>query len=200
MPATRAHDDPTPEHDPTPAGPAEKFLHYLAREGQTILRIILILSIAAAAICMATIWILAFIPLVVFAVAYVLLALCGRVERATRTVDDDRRQLEAEQAEQQHRAEAENRPARHPLVPGRELPPGVLWHDATIVGEVLIALGVGAALIAVILLPREARIIGAVVFFAYMMLLMAPVWLAWFTQQGEAAREEQDDDDRRRSV
>ncbi len=195
MAATRAEKkDPqttAPPHDP--AGEKEGFLHFLAREGQTALRIILILSIIAAAVAMATIWILVVIPLIVFAIAYVLLGVCSRIEVSTRSESDERRRIERDEADDE-KAVAERERGK-PAWKRHNMTPGVLWREVTLATEAFVGIGILAAIIAIAFMPRDFLFMGAIVFFAYMMFVMAPVWLGWFTQETEDAWEKSTESD-----
>lgn len=165
----------------TPRSRAEGFVHFVAREGQFALRVIIMALIALTALTMATIFYLVFIPLILLVAAYALLAACNRVESMTRRGDE----AESAEASLERMIEpSENNPDdpawKQPIVPVR-----VLRHELKLGVEIMFGIGVAATVMAVILLPAEALLVGAVVVFCYMMLVLAPVWLGWLTEDFE---------------
>ena len=81
MPASKAID---PVARPEGSERSEPYLHFLVREGQLILRILLLMSVAATVGLMVTIFYLAIIPAIFAIVFLVLLLVANRAEESTR--------------------------------------------------------------------------------------------------------------------
>jgi hypothetical protein len=157
----------------------EGFLHYMAREGRHILRWIIGISLVAIVVCMVTIWFAAIIPAIILMAAYVLMVIAREVERRS-DAECDAKFEEATVAKttdvvEDHAEDDQLAPAQAELV-YRESKTGFI---------IVIAVMLAAALIAFILFDLKLLAIGALVLFAYMMLIAAPLWLGWFNDDIE---------------
>ena len=174
-----------------PDAQEEGFLHYLAREGQSKLRIILIVClIAMVALMVSPLWFAASVPAVVLLAAYILLVLATEVERRTNSrmqAGDMQRGDAGDVAAAADRgatvtvtatdvdvfedqADADQFPPDQAAIIRRESKIGV----AIFLSVLLIAL-----FSAGIAFPLPVLAIGALVVFAYMLLVAAPLWLGW---------------------
>jgi hypothetical protein len=169
---------PTPGADTSPR--EEGYLHYLAREGRWALRWCIGLCIVGIAITMITpLWFVAFVPAGVMLLCGILLVIANYVEkRSDREAHDVLERNEnagSSQVVEDHAEDDRLTPATQELVK-RESKAGLL---------ILFVAILAALLIAFIFLPTPVFAIGALVVFAYMLLLMAPVWLGWINEDIE---------------
>jgi Flp pilus assembly protein TadB len=165
----------------TESSPREEgYLHYLAREGRWALRWCIGLCIVGIAITMITpLWFVAFVPAGVMLLCGILLVIANYVEkRSDREAHDVLERNEnagSSQVVEDHAEDDRLTPATQELVK-RESKAGLL---------ILFVAILAALLIAFIFLPTPVFAIGALVVFAYMLLLMAPVWLGWINEDVE---------------
>ncbi|MCI0630895.1 MAG: hypothetical protein L0Y44_09620 [Phycisphaerales bacterium] len=157
-----------------PLAREEGFLHYVAREGRTFLRWTIVACLIAIVFCMVSpLWVIALVPAAVLVVAYVLLLLTNEVERrsdvAAHAVLESRETAVLDDIVDDE-AEADQLAPRAAALVKRESK-----IAAAIIGSVLIV----ALVIAGLLVPGPVLAIGALVLFAYMLLVAAPLWLGW---------------------
>lgn len=160
--------------------------HFILHEVQLILRLIVAASIIATVVMMVSIFYWAFVPAVVLLVTYLLLMITNRFEAKARaqalaTGHSDAAGLPAESA-----ARAPERDER-----GRILIP--FWatrREATIGWEIIVGCTVSAFVLAFALLPAEWVLLGMFFIFCYMLLVMAPVWLGWITEETDREEDE----------
>lgn len=169
------------ESSPREANPREEgYLHYVAREGRWALRWCIGLCIVGIAITMVTpLWFVAFVPAGVMLLCGILLIAANFVEkRSDRVAHDVLERAETASTEgvvEDHAEDDRVEPVTQKIVQ-RESKTGIV---------ILFVIVLAALLIAFIFLPTPVFAIGALVVFAYMLLLMAPVWLGWFNDDIE---------------
>jgi hypothetical protein len=169
---------PTPGADTSPR--EEGYLHYLAREGRWALRWCIGLCIVGIAITMITpLWFVAFVPAGVMLLCGILLVIANFVEKRSDSEAHDvlerNESAGSSQVVEDHAEDDRLTPATQELVK-RESKAGLV---------ILFVAILAALLIAFIFLPAPVFTIGALVVFAYMLLLMAPVWLGWINEDIE---------------
>jgi len=163
-------------------GREEGFLHYIAREGRWVLRWTMVICVIAIIVCMVSpgFFFVAVVPALILLASYAALVFTNEVERrsdkdAHRVLVDSETAIE-EDVMEDHAEDNQLAPAHADLVK-RETAVGLI-----IVGTVLlVALGM-----AMIFLPWQATALGAFVFFAYLLLIAAPLWLGWFNDDIES--------------
>jgi peptidoglycan/LPS O-acetylase OafA/YrhL len=175
---SRLTHDESPPHE-------EGYLHYLAREGRWALRWCIGLCIIGIVVTMVSpIWFVAFIPAGVMFLSVVLLVIANAVEKRSDVQAHD----ELERSEtatvddvmEDHAEDDQVGPVTEHIVK-RESKTGVVILCVALLAALLVAffaIGQGVFL-------RIFPILALVVF-AYMILLMAPVWLGWFNQDIES--------------
>jgi hypothetical protein len=165
----------------THAQPEEGFLHYIAREGRVFLRWTIGICIIAIVGCMVSpgFFFVAVIPALLMLAAFVLLVLANEVERRSDTVAHDA----LERTEKatindliENHAEDDQLPAATAHLVRREGRTGIV---------ILVSAMVVAVMIAFIMFDFRLFAIGALVIFAYMLLISAPLWLGWFNDDIE---------------
>jgi Flp pilus assembly protein TadB len=165
----------------TESSPREEgYLHYLAREGRWALRWCIGLCIVGIAITMITpLWFVAFVPAGVMLLCGILLVIANFVEKRSDSEAHDvlerKENAGSSQVVEDHAEDDRLTPATQELVK-RESKAGLV---------ILFVAILAALLIAFIFLPTPVFAIGALVVFAYMLLLMAPVWLGWINEDVE---------------
>ena len=162
----------------------EGYLHYLAREGRWALRWCIGLCMIGIVVTMVSpIWFVAFIPAGVMFLCVVLLVIANAVEKRSDVEAHD--ELErAETATVMDVTEDHAEDDRVGVVAGqivkRESKTGVVILCVALLAALLVAfLAIGQGVFL-----RIFPILALVVF-AYMILLMAPVWLGWINQDIE---------------
>jgi hypothetical protein len=172
----------------------EGYVHYLAREGRWVLRWCIGLCIVGIVITMVTpLWFVAFIPAGVMLVCGILLYAANVIERKS-----DREAHEVTEAAEEaivtdvmesHAEDDRVGPVTEKIVK-RESKTAIV---------ILCVVVLAALLVAFIRFNsgQFARIfpIAALVVFAYMILLMAPVWLGWFNEDIERQTRRHEEDD-----
>jgi hypothetical protein len=158
-------------------GKDEGFVHFVARESRTVLRILVIAALAATVVSMVSLWYIAVIPAIFLLLAYAALLLVREVERRTYEPGNSGPPdpVVAEHETIHDEPGALLNPEQVKLV-ARESKTG-LW---ILLGVGVIA--VSLALVAIFTVDLiEPKFLGlaAFVLFAYILLVMAPVWLGW---------------------
>jgi hypothetical protein len=170
---------------------AEGYLHYLARESRSALRWCIALCIVGiVAIMVSPVWFIAFIPAAVMLVCVILLAVANRVERSSDAAAHtalEYREVAVHDDVIDDMAEAHQFKPHSMAIMKRE---GV-WAFI-LIGCVLL----GALLVAYVLVPTPLFAIGALVVFAYMLLLCAPALLGAFNDDVEYTTEQLNNRDR----
>lgn len=152
----------------------ESLVHGLAHDAQVILRIAVLAGVAATILVMMTFWFWAIVPGAFLFVAYVLLLATNLIERRTTH----------RQAEVVNDA-AHTLPVSRPLddatlMPQQQKVEKVIHHRLTWIGvEVAVAAALLALLLASLVLEWEIVALGALILFAYIVLVSTPVWLGW---------------------
>lgn len=170
--------------------------HFAAKEFQVSLRIVVVLSIVATAVLMVLFPFWGWIPAVILAMAYVALFLIDSVEGRTR------------RSQYEHQSQAHRTELAHQMHMDADTPleasflaqddehftsAALLKREGIIGAEILIGLGLAAVALVVVgvwkgSLPWELVSIALGLIVAYGFLVMAPVWLGWFTDEEEQAR------------
>jgi hypothetical protein len=159
------------ESGSSPARREESFVHFVAREGRVVLRILVIGSLIATAVTMITFWFWAFVPAVVLLISWGLLLITNDLEERTHVEGE----MPLDRAEAATPAVPDQSRALH--LPGHEVPDAVFKRESRLGIEVAIGVGLAALILCGILMPWKLLAIGALVVFAYMLAIMAPVWL-----------------------
>jgi len=153
----------------------EGYLHFMAREGRTVLRWVGAISLVLTVATMVSpMWMAAIIPAAIMIVSYVLLILTNEVERRSDVTAHDR----LEQAETAMDRDVIDDHAEDDQL--SEVPTTIIKRESKMGFIVLACLLVVALIFAFIKLPWEVFAIGTFVVFCYMIFIMAPVWLGWF--------------------
>ncbi|MGI9013757.1 MAG: hypothetical protein ACR2GY_05835 [Phycisphaerales bacterium] len=175
FPAQLDDHDPHFPHD-------DSMQHFAAKELHIVLRIMVVLSIVATAVTMATFWMWAFLPVTVLLISYLGLLVTGSTEsrtRGNRFADADRRAVE-------HAHEFDVPRTTDPRAVAKMrrrgedaswIPMPMLKKEAVAGIEIVIGVCLAGIALAIIFLPAPLIITGAVLFALYMVLVMAPVWL-----------------------
>jgi len=158
--------------------------HFAVREVQIVMRVFVALSIAATAVVMATFWFWAWVPAVVLLLAYVALIAVNSLERKTAVA----RFEHATREHQESMAHALD-PQADTLVEAAltarhesQFTPLRVVRKVGVIGvEIVVGVALAAIGLAFILLPLELVLLGGVLFFFYMLFVMAPVWLGWMS-------------------
>ncbi len=174
----------------------DNITHFAAREFQIVLRVFVVLAIIATAVVMATFWFWAWVPALVLFLAYLGLFLTTSVERRTR-----RERYERQMHEHRENLAHETHPQADTPIEASLLaeddehftPTRLLKREGMIGIEILIGLGLAAAALVIVgglkgILAWELVAIAGGLIVAYGLLVMAPVWLGWFTDEEEIAR------------
>jgi len=152
----------------------EGYLHFMAREGRTVLRWVGAIALVATVVMMVTFWMAAIIPAVIMIASYVLLILTNEVERRSDMSAHD--QLERSETAIDHDVIDDHAEDDHVA----EVPAAIIKRESKRGFVVLACLLVAALIFAFVKLPWEMFAIGTFVVFCYMIFIMAPVWLGWF--------------------
>lgn len=161
--------------------------HFVLHEVQLILRLIIAASIIATVAMMVSIFYWAFVPAVILLLSSMLLMIINRFERKAReqalaTGHSDAAGAPVEPTE----VKAPERDKR-----GRIIIPFWATRREAVIGWEIIAGGtIGAFVLALALLPAEWVLLGMFFIFCYMLLVMAPVWLGWITEETDREEEE----------
>ncbi len=153
----------------------ERFVHFLARESRFVLRILVIGALAATILSMVSLWYLAIIPAIFLLVAYAALLMVREVEHRTEEPGTGAPPppVVAER-ETIHDEPGEPLNAEQFKLVARESKTG-LW--------ILLGVGVAAICFALVatfafdLISPQFLLLAAFVLFAYILLVMAPVWI-----------------------
>ena len=161
--------------------------HFVLHEVQLILRLVVAASIIATVGMMVSIFYWAFVPAVILLVSYLLLMIINRFEQKAReqaiaTGHSDAAGAPIESTE----VKAPERDERGRIV----LPFWATKREATIGWEIIIGCTVAAFVLAFALLPAEWVLLGMFFIFCYMLLVMAPVWLGWITEETDREEDE----------
>ena len=172
---------------PAPPAQEEGFLHYLAREGQSKLRIILIVCLIAMVVLMVSpLWFAASVPAVILLAAYILLVLATEVERRTNSraqaADMQRSGAEDVAAAAERGATATDVDVFEDQADADQIPPdqaAIIRRESKIGVAIFLSVLLIALFIAGIAFPLPVMAIGAFVVFAHMLFVAAPLWLGW---------------------
>lgn len=174
-PRAGLHADPN-----VPVEREESYTHFLARESQLFLEILIVVSLVMTVLLMVTFFFFAFIPVIVLLLSYGLLVLANAIERRTdsgtqsvvpkRVLDDPSTAIAIE-----------DKPR---LTAWRIRSDDALRRRlARVTIEILVGAGLLAFVMATIVLPVELTLLGVGVLFAYIVFISAPVWLAWLNDE-----------------
>jgi Ca2+/Na+ antiporter len=162
-------------------GREEGFLHYVAREGRVMLRWLIGVCIVAIVLCMVSpgFFFVAVAPALLLLIAYVALLVTNIVERRSDVQAHDYLERSetalAEDVIENHQDDHQLEPTDAELVK-RESRTGIM---------IVISVLAAALLIAAILFDLKMFAIGALVIFAYMLFIAAPLWAGWFNDDIE---------------
>lgn len=164
----------------------ESFVHFLAREIQWILRILVIVSAVTTVLLMFTIFYWAILPAMILLAAYCLLLIADYIEFRTHKPGDPG--WEAVEVPERAATAAETRIAE---VAAAEHEASEKVRDAvkarltkTIIG-ILASIGLVAIIVAGIFLGREVVALGGMILFAYWLFIAGPLWLGWLEDEAE---------------
>lgn len=204
MPAVLPADSARDADRPDP-GRRERFSHFLARECQVILEIVVVVSLIATVVTMATVYMFAIIPAAILLVSYGLLMVANHVEKKTNDAPPT--------AETDEVVAAATKAGRSVTHDASGIADRVVHEDLTETertGQYQVSLAVrhrltrvtlyiltGVVAIALVLawtaLPGEVLALGIFVLSAYILAVSAPVWLAWLERDMEDEVEHQRD-------
>lgn len=188
MHATHSPSTRTPQRpvEPTDTGRREEsYLHYLARESQFYLEILIIVSLVMTVLLMVSFFFFAFIPVIVLLLSYGLLVLANAIQRRTA----EGAPFAADEREgdwQRARGEAALPRASRRTIVGTW---GIRSEDALrrrlarVTLEIVAGAGLLALVMATIVMPTELVILGVGVLFCYIVFISAPFWLAWLNDE-----------------
>lgn len=153
----------------------ERFVHFLARESRFVLRIVVIGALAATILSMVSLWYLAIIPAIFLLVAYAALLMVREVEHRTEEPGTGAppTPLVAE-IETIHDEPGEPLNAEQFRLVARESKAGLWILLGVAVAAICFAL---VAIFAFDLISPQFLLLAAFVLFAYILLVMAPVWI-----------------------
>jgi fatty acid desaturase len=156
--------------------------HFALREVQITLRAFIAITIAATAITMATFWFWAWVPAVVLLLAYIALIGVNSLERKTAVARYQQASREHEES-MAHAIDPDADTVVEAAITGRheaQFTPLPLFRKVGVIGvKIVVGVALAAIGLAFILLPLELALLGGVMFFFYMLFVMAPVWLGW---------------------
>ncbi len=158
----------------------ESYVHFLARESQLFLEIVIVASIVMTVLLMVTFFFFAFIPVILLLLSYGLLVLANTIERHTEPGQAEHSGGGIEGAVA--RIEAASKPPSR-RTGGIRSETQLRRRLARVTLEILIGAGLLAFVMASIALPLELTILGVGVLFAYIVFITAPVWLAWLNDE-----------------
>lgn len=162
-------------------GRQEGFLHYVAREGRTALRWLVGVCIVAIVLLMVSpgFFFLAAIPALLLLAAYVLLILTNEVERRSDSEAHDAlaryETAVVDEVVDDHTDDDQLEPVNAEIVK----------RESRTAIAIVVAVMITAVLVAGILFDWKVVAIGALVVFAYMLLVAAPLWAGWFNDDIE---------------
>jgi hypothetical protein len=168
--------------DPAVANEREEpVLHTIARESVWILRWIVGLSLVATAVMMATFFFWALVPGIILIISYGLLVMATDLERRTNSQPDGEYTFQAVElgnfTPEERAARAEARAKEDQIQP-------VIDNRVTrITIEVLCGAIFLGVVYAGVLFGWQLFAIGALVLVAYIIFVMAPVWLGWMEDE-----------------
>jgi hypothetical protein len=154
--------------------------HYWFHEGRIVLQAVVVLSIVATAVTAITFWFWAFIPATILLASYLLLIVSNHLEGRTQ-----HRELMQRDTDDTAPAEAPGAGSAEEISAWdvRDVSIPFLKREGWIGLEIAVGAGLAALVLAIVLLPWKLTLIGALLFFFYMLLVMGPVWLGWFTEE-----------------
>lgn len=176
LPSPRAIET-TPEH--------ESYLHLLAREFRAVLRWTVLVSGIVTVVSMFTIFYWAILPALVLLISCCLLGLANEVERRTPGPHDDPIE-QAIAAAEQAAADAEADPVQREKKAVNKAVDGKVTTTVTeiLIGAAVLAVILGAV-VAWIFIGWQMLALGAMILFAYILFVGAPVWLGWIEDEAE---------------
>lgn len=183
---TRGKLQPDP---PTTNEPREEsYLHFLARESQLFLEILIVISLVLTVLLMISFFFFAFIPVTVLLVAYGLLVLANAAERHTESGRHPGESPEGDRAPSgiERAVEAASKPSEGPARRrgwGIRSEEALRWRLFRVTLEILAGAGLIAFVMAALVLPIELTMLGVGLLFAYIVFITAPVWLAWLNDE-----------------
>ena len=161
------------------AATAESLTHFAAREGQFVLRWVAIGSAAATVATMVIFWFWAIIPAFVFLTSLCLLFIANEVEARTTQGSQSNTPLPQPQGsavsfDESHRD---------------EIPMSIVVRESKTALKIVVGAGVAALVLAAIAFGWQWLGFGTLLIFAFMIFVMAPVWLGWMYDEIEEETE-----------
>lgn len=158
----------------------ESYLHFLARESQLFLEILIVVSLVMTILLMVTFFFFAFIPVVVLLLSYGLLVLANAIERQT---DPGTPTLQGGLEGAVARAGKPEQASPKYTRWGIRSESALRRRLFRVAVEILVGAGLLALVMATIVLPVELVTFGVVVMFAYIVFISAPFWVAWLNDE-----------------
>ncbi len=158
---------------------AESLTHFAAREGQLVLRWVAIGSGAVTVATMVVFWFWAIIPALVFIASLCLLFVANEVEARTT------RGSQPQTALPQTQASAVSHDESH----RDEIPMSIVVRESKTALKIVVGAGVAALVLAAIAFGWQWLGFGTLLVFAFMIFVMAPVWLGWMYDEIEEETE-----------
>ncbi|MEE8153838.1 MAG: hypothetical protein V3T53_02635 [Phycisphaerales bacterium] len=161
------------------AAHAESLTHFAAREGQLVFRWVAIGSAAVTVAIMVVFWFWAIIPALVFIASLCLLFVANEVEARTTRGSQPQTALPETQASVVSHDESHR----------DEIPMSIVVRESKTALKIVVGAGVAALVLAAIAFGWQWLGFGTLLIFAFMIFVMAPVWLGWMYDEIEEETE-----------
>lgn len=174
----------------------EPWLHAVARESRAFLRGVVIVLLLATAVTMIAFPFWGIFPAILLLLAYAFLWLANIAEHRSRTgwhiaarEEPELSGVDADEAEGEQEAAAGHHETPAAM---EEIPMSTLLKESITGAEIVVGVAVASVIVAAMLFHWTLIIVALLFLFPYMIILLAPVWLGWFS------RELQDEDLKRK--
>jgi len=172
----------------TETAPHEPWTHALARESRALLRMLVIIMMLATVITMITFPFWGIFPAILLLVVYGMLWLANIAEHRSRTGKHipaneaaEMSEVDVDEAEGVEESEAAHRTEPH--VAMEEIPMSTLLKESITGAEIVVGIAVAAVIIGAMLFHPTMLALALLFLFPYMIVLLAPVWLGWFSKE-----------------
>jgi Ca2+/Na+ antiporter len=171
----------------------EPWLHTLAREGRAMLRFLVIVMMLLTVATMVVFPFWGVFPAILLLAAYGMLVVANVAERRSRSGQlapswetAEMSDLDADEMESNRGAAPTDSTAYDAAM--EEIPVDTLRKESITIAEILIGIAVAALIISALTFHWTVLAIAALFFVPYMFILLAPVWLGWFTREIESEK------------
>jgi len=168
--------------------PREPWLHMLAREGRAFLRAV---TIVMMIITIGTMMVFPFwgvFPAILLLASYGMLVVANAAERRSRSAQAvppwetaDMSDVDIDELASTQEARPIDSPALEAAM--EEIPVDTLRKESITFAEIIVGIAVAAVIIAALMFHWTVLAVAALFLVPYMFILLAPIWLGWFTRE-----------------